>query len=112
MSTNEVSRVVPFSVQGAVTDATGFPVRGFTLVAYDQDLRTRQELGRARTGSDGEYRIEYTRDQFGRAELGNADIVLEVHTGDDGVIYTTPTRFNAPPSLTIDIVLPTRGREA
>jgi receptor-binding and translocation channel-forming TcA subunit of Tc toxin/ABC toxin-like protein/neuraminidase-like protein len=99
-------------VQGTVTDRAGLPVRGLTVTAFDQDLRTRQQLGSARTDSGGGYLIGYSLGQFSRAEQGSADLVLEVRSPSEEVIHTTPVRFNVPERVTIDIVLETRGGEA
>ena len=101
-----------FLVQGVVSDRARRPAGSMTVTAFDQDLRTRQQLGRSRTNANGEFRIDYTSVQFKRAEQGGADLVLEVRSQADELLHTTATHFHAPPKLTIDITLASRGGEA
>lgn len=97
----------PHSVAGRVTDANGQPVRGLPVTAYDQDMRTRQTLGRALTDANGRYFVAYGVGQFSGAELASADLVVEVADADGKVLSTTPVRFNCAYDTIIDIVLPT-----
>jgi len=101
-----------FLVRGTVTDPEGRPARGLTVVAFDQDLRKRQELGRAPTGKDGRYEIAYDAGQFRHAEKAGADLVVEVQTADGEVLYTSDVRFNTSPQETIDVSLTRLGSEA
>ena len=56
-----------WTVQGYVTQA-GKPKSGIKVEAYDRDLRKRQLLGRALTGSDGRYHIEYRLADFAEGD--------------------------------------------
>lgn len=67
-----------FVVRGQVTDTQGQPVAALVKV-YDVDLRSLAPLGhQAVTNAEGAYEIAYTREQFARAEKGNADILVRV----------------------------------
>jgi hypothetical protein len=99
-------------VQGVARTVVGIASRGLLVTAFDQDLRTRQELGRSRTDANGEYRIAYGPDQYRRGELRGADLVLEVSTPDGEVLYTSDIRFNAPARLVVDVTLTKRSSEA
>jgi hypothetical protein len=100
--TRVLSDVGPFTVYGTVTDADDRPVTGATIVAFDVDLRRREELGRTATGSGGEYEIRYASNRFSRAEKAAADVVVRVVL-DDSTVVESPIAFNAPPELRVDI---------
>jgi hypothetical protein len=55
--TRILSDIGPFTVYGTVTDADDRPVAGAAVVAFDVDLRKREELGRAATDRGGEYEV-------------------------------------------------------
>ena len=103
--------ILGYDVSGHVTGPDGRPASGLTVMAYDQDLRTREELGRAQTGGRGEYRIIYTRDRFSRAERGEADLVIEVAAPDGTVLHTAAPFFRAPRHATVDVTLTSFGKE-
>src|ERR1041384_2076627 len=48
-----------FIVKGTIATTNGNSVRDLVIVAFDQDLRSRQELGTTRTNAIGEYSITY-----------------------------------------------------
>lgn len=97
-------------VTGSVKGSDGVPMAGFTVQAFDQDLRERQLLGSATTDRSGEYAIAYRSDQFARAEKGYADIVVEVMApGGRKPLYESDILFNAPSRLVHDVRLLARG---
>ncbi|HYI11053.1 MAG TPA: neuraminidase-like domain-containing protein [Thermoanaerobaculia bacterium] len=101
-----------YSVSGVVIGPDRRPARGLTVTAFDQDLRTRQELGTATTGGRGEYRVLYSSELFARAEKGNADLVMVVSMPGAEILHTTDVLFHAPRHALIDIELPSFGQEA
>src|SRR6266404_2929939 len=78
---------------GTVTGSDGQPVRAVPLKLFDQDLRSRQELGQTTTGADGKYRIPYSAKQFRQAELGGPDLVLEAYDPSGAVLKTSNVFF-------------------
>src|SRR6266852_5226657 len=101
-----------YQVRGLVNDPDGTASRGYTVTAFDQDLRLRQELGHATTDANGEYVVFYGSQQFQQADLGGADLVLVVTGANGEVLATTEVLFNAPPVATINITLTKLGSEA
>ena len=95
-------------VHGQVTRTGGRPMDHVVVVAFDRDLRSRHELGRADTGAAGNYRVTYTREQFARAEKGSADLVLQVRRGDD-VLHESPIIFNTGPDAEVNLVVADNG---
>lgn len=91
-------------VHGRVTSAGGRPLAHAVVVAFDRDLRSRQELGQAPTDPGGNYRISYRREQFARAEKGSADLLLQVMR-DEEVILESSIVFNADPDAKVDLVV-------
>jgi Tc toxin complex TcA C-terminal TcB-binding domain/Neuraminidase-like domain/Salmonella virulence plasmid 28.1kDa A protein len=97
------------AVRGTVTDQRGTPVAGHKVVAYDQDLRTRQRLGDAQTDARGHYEIPYQHEAALQAEGGTSpapDLVIEVLPHDSLVpLGTSPVRFHAKRVETIDLLV-------
>lgn len=97
-------------VEGTVRGSDGVPVAGLVVQAFDQDLRSRQVLGRATTDGAGRYVIAYSADRFARAEKGYADVVIQVPGTDEAKPqYESEILFNAPQNLVHDIRLDVRG---
>jgi len=66
-------------VNGTVVGADGLPAIGVTITAYDQDLRSRQQLGDpTTTDAQGAYTITYLPAQYATAEIRTADLMIEV----------------------------------
>src|SRR4028119_1839804 len=68
------ARRAPAAGRGRVAGPGGRRARGLIVMAFDQDLRRREELGRAQTDGHGEYVIEYSAEHFTRAAKGGADL--------------------------------------
>ena len=97
-------------VEGTVRGSDGVPISGLVVLAFDQDLRSRQELGSATTDASGRYVIAYSAERFARAEKGYADIVVQLPgKGKAKPRYESEVQFNAPPHLVHDIRLEVRG---
>ena len=94
----------PFTVYGRVTDPDRQPVSGATVVADDVDLRQRQELGRAKTDSEGDFEVRYGPSRFTRADKGTADVQIRALVNDQ-VAGESAVRFNAPFEARIDLPL-------
>jgi peptidoglycan hydrolase-like protein with peptidoglycan-binding domain len=117
----EIAKPVPimtvgdelFSVFGVVSDLEGVPMVSAEVIAYDQELRDRRELGRAVTDGRGRYFLAYSSDRFRRAEKGYVDLVVVVASAQGvskpGPLYASEIVFNAPPQFTLNITLDVRG---
>src|SRR5262249_4407303 len=90
-----------FVVHGTITFEGAAPAGEVTVVAFDRDLRTRQKLGQMTTAR--EYTITYSPETSKAAEIGSADVFVEVRDRDDVVLATSGTVFNAPADLTLDV---------
>ncbi|HEY2714688.1 MAG TPA: neuraminidase-like domain-containing protein [Solirubrobacterales bacterium] len=101
----------PRAVLGTVSDEDGMPLAGALVVAFDRDLRDRVQIGEGRTDATGAYRIAYEAGKL-IGERTSGDLEVEVRDEDDRVLATSPTAFNAPPTVTIDVPLggPQRSR--
>lgn len=95
-----------FVVRGAVRDIDGHPVMGALIRVFDRDMRREQPLGSARTDANGRYRIEYSSQQFRRAEKGRADLVVRVVDAQGNERAASETVFHADPDQVIDLTLP------
>jgi hypothetical protein len=102
-----------YTVTGHITWSDGSPVAGVAVRAVDQDLRGEQPLGpyapdfhqETLTDEGGEYTIQYHREQYTQAEYGTADLVVRVLGGDGKPVAASPTHFNVPDEVTIDLVV-------
>lgn len=92
-------------ISGTIRSTLGTPVGGIEVIAFDKDLRSEQELGKARTSADGRYVIDYTREKFQRAEKRSADVFIEVRPPRKGRPVRSSVHYNAPESLVVDLVL-------
>ena len=68
-----------FTVIGIVKLANGERAGGLLVRAYDRDLRSRELLGEVTTKTDGSYHIQYSPDDFKKAEKNRADLELSVY---------------------------------
>ncbi len=97
------------TVSGMVRLADGSPARNTNVSLFDQDLRSSQLLGQARTDSNGAYQIGYTADQFGKSERGGADLVVKALASDGSLLAASPVLFNAPPRVELDLTIPAKA---
>lgn len=94
-----------FVVHGTITDAAGMPAAGAAVRAFDVDLRAEEQLGNAKTGHDGTYRIAYTRARFQRAEKGSPDLRVCVMDDDEHESATSAIWFKAPADAEVNLQL-------
>lgn len=94
-----------YTVTGTVTGPNGRAASGLLVGVFDQDLRSRQELGVAKTDARGKYFVAYDPRQFARAEAGSADLVVIVAAPQGQVLQTTGVLFHAPRHAVIDVKL-------
>jgi|GEM_PF-5332045 len=85
-----------FVVRGYVRNELGAPIVGATVDVFDQDLRTRQLLGRTRTDERGHYVVPYTRESFSRREKRAADVVVSVSPRPPAPGFASELLWNAP----------------
>ena len=93
----------PFNVSGQVLWSDGRPAISLTVRAFDKDLRSEEELGKAVTDKQGHYEINYSASQFRRNEKDSADLVVRVSDGAGTLPVSSPIIFNAKPVETVDL---------
>ena len=104
-----------FSISGTAFLANEAPAVGYTVRAYDRDLRSEQLLGEAETDAEGNYHIPYTPEQFRRADKGHADLRLRVFDKNEREVTIAPLReasstlFNADPNTEANLHLQTEA---
>ncbi|MDL2122821.1 MAG: peptidoglycan-binding protein [Deltaproteobacteria bacterium] len=103
----EARQAKEFVVQGQIFQPDGqTPARDVIVKAYDMDLRTEQLLGEELIDNEkGFYRIEYTADQFTRAEKQSADLKVRVFSVEGFELAASDILFNAPVQAKMDLVL-------
>ncbi|HYG09286.1 MAG TPA: peptidoglycan-binding protein, partial [Pyrinomonadaceae bacterium] len=94
-----------FVVSGQVRAVDGSLLAGATVRASDRDLRTEQPLGEAVTDPEGSYEIEYSADQFARAEKRSADLLVRVYNASNVELVNSGIIFNARPVETVDLLV-------
>lgn len=99
------------SIHGSVKTPAGTAGSDLDVIAYAQDLRTRRELGRARTGRKGEYVISYLWGQAEGTPAQGPDLVIEVASQAGPSLFLSPIIFNAPQVLVFDITLQQQPNE-
>ncbi|MDB6008334.1 MAG: hypothetical protein JWL65_584, partial [Gammaproteobacteria bacterium] len=101
-----------YKVSGTVRFADGFPAAGFSVSAFDRDLRNEQPLRPSeiseppRTDKEGRYEIQYFARQFSNREKLTADIVVKIFAADGTRLAASPVLFNAPPVAQVDVAIP------
>jgi peptidoglycan hydrolase-like protein with peptidoglycan-binding domain len=97
--------VKQYVVTGTVTDTDGEPLAGAVVVAFDCDLRSTREFGRAETDPKGAYRIAYSDEADPIPGRPGPDVKVQLLDGSGEPRFTSTITFNAPAQTTIDIML-------
>lgn len=71
-----------FIVRGQIRHGDGSPFVGSIVQAFDQDLRSTQELDRRETNPEGRFELTYTAEDFARSEKGHADLTFQIENRD------------------------------
>jgi hypothetical protein len=102
------------SVRGIVRDASGSPLPGVVVRAYDRDLRRRELLGEAQTNEEGNYQIRYVAERYKRAEADGPDLQIQAFGSDalDRLLAESAVMFNAGNEVTIDLTVATATEES
>lgn len=95
-----------YTVKGTLRFFDGFPAGGIIVSAFDRDLRSEQVLGQSQTNRQGNYQIQYSESQFGRAEQRNADLVVKALAMDGSLLAASPILFNAPLTAEVNLTIP------
>ena len=93
----------PLLVRGQVRQMNGRPLAGVLVRAFDKDLRSEELLGEVATDDTGHFEIQYTTDQFRRADKGSADLRVCVCNEGGRELASSPIIFNAQPVETVDL---------
>lgn len=92
------------TISGSIRTETGGPSLGATVRVFDKDLRHEQLLGEVVvTETSGRYLINYTADQFRRADKRTADLIVRAWDENDNLRAESAILFNAPETVTIDL---------
>lgn len=95
-------------IQGQVRRQDGSPMPAVMVRASDKDLRSEQFLSEAFTNEQGFFRMEYTSDQFRRAEKRSADLIVRAFSATGTQLSESDILFNAPPVATVNLVVEPR----
>lgn len=100
----------PFFIRGQVRRADGVPFVGGVVRAFDKDLRAEEDLSPpagVTIDQTGHYEIQYTAEQFRRADKKSADLIVRVfgHNGDTSPLASSAVMFNASPVATVNLVI-------
>ncbi|MEO8678817.1 MAG: neuraminidase-like domain-containing protein, partial [Vicinamibacterales bacterium] len=105
-------QVAPYVIRGTVKDANQKPLANVTVRAFERDLRHRQPIGTAETGSNGEFRIEYHPADF---ELGDVPsrpapwLIVEIHETPNGAALARQEVRKAARDQTVSFTLANVG---
>ncbi|WP_405598138.1 neuraminidase-like domain-containing protein [Streptomyces sp. NBC_00081] len=103
-----------FTVYGSVRAADSQePVSDVVVHAFDKDLpslRSDQFLGRATTDSDGDYTIEFGREEFRAHEMGGAELYVLVFDDEGGkqLLGSSSARVDGEAETRIDVAVVTQ----
>ncbi|HYW07049.1 MAG TPA: hypothetical protein VE913_08845, partial [Longimicrobium sp.] len=104
-----------YRITGAVADpATGLPVGGLVVKAFDRDFFRQQPLGESVTDAAGHYHITFGRDDFTGPIIRlehHPDILLRVYDPEGRLVHSTDRKVveGAGRDTRIDIALGTPG---
>ncbi len=94
-----------FKVSGLVKIVSGEPAEGIRVSVFDKDMRHEQLLGTATTDDKGFYSINYSADQFRRAEKKSADLIVRAFDAQDNMLAESEIVFNAPDQVRINLTI-------
>ncbi|MFH2006952.1 MAG: hypothetical protein ABI333_10245 [bacterium] len=84
------------AVTGRIVNPRGRALEGITVNVYDKDVMVDDHLGKAVTGANGKFRVEFTQADytplFSPGE-GRPDIYLKL-TGTDGRVHKTKVQYD------------------
>jgi len=93
-----------YVVTGQIFQTDGTPVEGVTVQAFDQDLRSQEQLGAPyTTNKDGRYEIHYDATQFAEGEVKTADLFVQIEF--NGETIKSPIIFNASKEEVINLTV-------
>ncbi len=97
----------PLVVRGRVFTRSGEPLTGLRVIAADNDLSGKVELGRSLTGSDGTYRVEYSSGLLVERGKDRADLLVQVFAQrrDRQSIASSDIRYDADEDQILDVVV-------
>ena len=96
--------VSSFQVRGRILQPDGQPVVGFTVKAFDKDVRSEQLLGKTATDTNGSYTITYTLSQLSRSGKAKADLVVRAYDPVGEESATSPVILGAPADQVVELV--------
>ena len=74
---------MPYRIQGVIVDdASGRPVEGLLVRAYDQDVVVDDFLGEARTDASGRFEVTFTEVHFMDLHETRPDVYVQVFDTD------------------------------
>jgi hypothetical protein len=94
--------VGPFCVCGRLTDASGQPIAGATIVAMDRQLRRSEVLGQATTDSGGDYEVRYTASRLVNAAQDGVALVVRASLANEAIAESKVV-FHAAPEARVDL---------
>src|SRR5579859_3422726 len=105
MTSPAASAPAVYKVYGTVRDQYQQHIVGALIGAFDKDIRSEQDLGRAKTDQNGYYEIDYVGQQFALTDKNAADVFVRLYNANGGIRYESPITYNAPQQLELDIDL-------
>jgi hypothetical protein len=95
----------PLTVRGIIRQASGQPLVGAIVQAFDQELRSETRLGEALTDGQGNYTIAYTSDLFQRPNKQNADLIVRVLSSTGEVLAASDVILGAGAVQEVNLIL-------
>lgn len=93
-------------VSGHVRLEDGTPAESLIVRAFNKSLHEEELLGQSSTDKEGHYEIQYSTRPSSESEAATTDLVVKVFADDDSLLATSPTQFNAPAVVELDLTIP------
>jgi hypothetical protein len=97
-------------VSGQVRLEDGTPAERVSVRAFNRTLHDEQLLGQSTTDKEGFYEIRYSLRPSKKSEARsidmNVDLVVKVFADDGSLLAASPTQFNAPAVVELDLTIP------